>query len=161
MIELIEVRLFSSAFYELLILLVFYYEIIFSSYENPVRFFLEGLENKTIIPIAGYNVTEKSREFFGFVVLCDFKKISAENFTCSFYGGAKRSCALEVEKSLNFIINDLKKNGCKGVWLETKKINRPMRNLAQRLGFRQVGEKYTASMEEGELVSNLLYEKVL
>ncbi|MDD3593016.1 MAG: hypothetical protein PHX18_00140 [Candidatus Gastranaerophilales bacterium] len=161
MIQLIEVKNLSVAFYELLALLVFYSEIIFSSYQNPVAFFLDGFLNKKNIPIAAYSITQNSKEYFGFVVLCDFKKISDKNFTCSFYGGAKRGFALQIEQSLLFILDDLKLKGCKGVWIETKKNNRPMRHLAQRLGFRKVGEKFAAGMEKGNLVSNIIYEKVL
>lgn len=134
-----------------------YCDLLFSEIENPIKSFVDALENQNNKAIAAF----KENQLIAFAVLYNFQKISEEKFNCYIYGAAKRKVAKELETTIKFLMADLKKQGCIMLRLETYEYNLAMRHLANRLNFKKVGILECNCLKNGKYINNILYEKKL
>ena len=144
MLKLIPIYIKSPYMIDIYFLLMMYGRLIFSEFENPFRTFFYALLKNEIKVIGGI----KNGEFIAFCTLYNLKKMSENNFSCYIYGCAKRKNSKEIDEMLSYIFDDLKKQGCKVVRLETRIYNMPMRMLARRLNFRKIGVLKKASFDK-------------
>ena len=159
MFKLVQITPFSDLKHLKEILELFFINkslIFFNDFENVQNIFWNDLYSNSII-IASID----NNSVFGVVVLKRIERISNDKFLCYMFGAAKRGYAKELTLSLNYIFSDLKKHGFLAIRIETLSSNRAMRSMANRLGFRRVGELKAVGMRKNKLLSSILYEKVL
>ncbi len=157
MLKLLPITDDSEYLSDVILLLLTFGGLIFSQYVNPLNVFLEGLKSDKTRTVGAF----KDNRLIAFVTFYNFQKITKEQFSCYMYGAAWRGFAKEVELLFGYLFDDLKKQGCRVLRLETREYNLPMRNLAFRLGFKKIGVLASTNYLNGKFKNSILYEKIL